>query len=118
MTMKFTKEMQKNSIYENAYQKIKITTGLQEIGQIVENFLTKEQTYKSLMVAVNQKEIECNSYRQKIDNMQKNVSDIAMHDMSDLNSETKSQLNSLRKDFGEIQEKRIEILNKKIKIVT
>lgn len=118
LTLKYNREVQKSSVYEDAYQKIKITTGHQDIATIVENFLTKEQTYKSLMSAVKQKEIECNEYRHKIDQMQKNVENIKVADNLTLNLENQESLKTIRKELTEIFDKKQDLNNKKVKIQT
>jgi hypothetical protein len=68
---------------EEAFQRIKIATGIPEIVDIVANFLTKEQTYEALMRTVNQKEAECAKYKERIDEIQKAVDNSSNRSISD-----------------------------------
>jgi hypothetical protein len=54
-----------------AFQKIKLKTGLQTIEDVIERFLTKETSLKELTENIHQKEESCNSFQQKISDMQK-----------------------------------------------
>ncbi|CAG9318507.1 unnamed protein product [Blepharisma stoltei] len=120
INQRFENERQNSSIYENAYQRIKISTGLQEIGSIVGNFLTKEQTYKELMNAVKVKEAECNVYRRKIDEMQDFVTNFAIQN-SEIPAnlvDVKGEIHNKRKDVIELQAKKVDLQIKKIKIQT
>ena len=59
---KMEKEMQKHAYVEEAFQKIRTATGLSDVNEIVHRFLTREQTYSQLLMAVSENE-------RKIDNL-------------------------------------------------
>lgn len=82
LTKIFDRKVEKSRKFEEAFQKIKIATGIPDITILVENFLTKEQTYDSLMKTVNKKEIECSEYKNKINEIQKNVEMSSNKDVS------------------------------------
>jgi hypothetical protein len=56
LVSKLQKEMNQSSSVEEAFQKIRVTTGLNEINEIVERFLTRELTYSQLVGNVTQTE--------------------------------------------------------------
>lgn len=60
---KLDHEMQKSVAIEEAFQQIKTATGLQDIQEIVEKFLTKEQTYNELLQAVAEAEKKLETLR-------------------------------------------------------
>lgn len=53
---KMEHEMRKTSSVEDAFQKIRAATGLTDVQDIVHKFLTREQTYSQLLVAVAENE--------------------------------------------------------------
>ena len=73
LTKIFERKKEKSQKLEEAFLRIKIATGIPEINSIVENFLTKEQTYEALMRTVSTKEVECSNYKKKIDDLQTGV---------------------------------------------
>lgn len=52
--------MNKHMFVEDAFQKIRTATGLSDVNEIVHRFLTREQTYSELLMAVsdNERKIE------------------------------------------------------------
>jgi hypothetical protein len=58
------KEMKRTFDVEDAFQKIKASTGCSDVQEIVHKFLTREQTYTQLLMAVSENE-------RKIDNLRK-----------------------------------------------
>lgn len=58
---KMEKEMKRTCEIEDAFQKIRASTGLSDVQEIVHKFLTREQTYSQLLMAVSDNE-------RKIDN--------------------------------------------------
>jgi hypothetical protein len=56
------KEMKKHAYVEEAFQKIRTATGLSDVNEIVHRFLSREQTYSQLLMAVSENE-------RKIDNL-------------------------------------------------
>ena len=111
LTKIYERKKEKSKHLEEAFQNIKILTGIPEVALVVENFLTKEQTYVALMVTVNNKENECSKYQKKIDEMQACVNNFANKDINDGTSFS---------DMKRIQEAKIrelfELSNKKFVI--
>ncbi|CAG9333023.1 unnamed protein product [Blepharisma stoltei] len=62
---KLDAEMQKAIGVEQAFQKIRAATGLMDVQEIVERFLTREQTYNQLLNAVSEAEIKLDTLRQQ-----------------------------------------------------
>lgn len=61
---KMEHEMKKNYAIEDAFQKIRTATNLANVNEIVHRFLTREQTYSELLIAVSENE-------RKIENLRK-----------------------------------------------
>lgn len=61
---KMEHEMKKNYAIEDAFQKIRTATNLSNVNEIVHRFLTREQTYSELLIAVSENE-------RKIENLRK-----------------------------------------------
>lgn len=101
LTKIFERKKEKSQKLEEAFQKIKIATGVPEINLIVENFLTKETTYEALMKTVSKKEVECSNYKAKIDQLQAGVNNYANRSASN-----KTELDEQR----EVQELKIREL--------
>ncbi|CAG9329788.1 unnamed protein product [Blepharisma stoltei] len=62
---KLDAEMQKAIGVEQAFQKIRAATGLMDVQDIVERFLTREQTYTQLLNAVSEAEQKLDTLRQQ-----------------------------------------------------
>jgi len=56
------KEMNRHMAVEEAFQNIRTATGFSDVNEIVHRFLTREQTYSQLLMAVSENE-------RKIDNL-------------------------------------------------
>jgi len=52
MRQKMAREMQASAGIDEAFKKIKTFTGVTDVQELVHKFLTKEQTYSELLVAV------------------------------------------------------------------
>lgn len=61
---KMENEMNNNRYIEDAFQKIRTATNLSNVNEIVHRFLTREQTYSELLIAVSENE-------RKIENLRK-----------------------------------------------
>ena len=53
---KMESEMKKYQHVEDAFQKIRTSTGNSDVQEMVTKFLTREQTYAQLLTAVNENE--------------------------------------------------------------
>jgi hypothetical protein len=54
--MKMNKEMKKSSVIEDAFQRIRSQTAINDVQEIVHKYLKREQTYTQLKIAVNEME--------------------------------------------------------------
>lgn len=108
---KMEKEMQDTASIEDAFQKIRSATGLTDVQDIVHKFLTREQTYSQLLVAVAEAE-------HKIDELKKEnefQSNILHNIMIDKDGETK-RLDPEVKNLSDIifgYSKELESLNER-----
>ena len=62
---KMEHEMNKNFYIEDAFQKIRTATNLSNVNEIVHRFLTREQTYSELLIAVSENERKIEDLRMK-----------------------------------------------------
>lgn len=73
----FRKKLAKEKIVFNklneAFMKVKIQTGLQDVEDMIEKFLTQEFNYQELIKNLQIKEIKCEDYKLKILNIQNQV---------------------------------------------
>ena len=72
-SVQFEKEKIKLKIYEDAYMKIKIATGIQDVPSLVEKYFTRESTYTHFAEMVKIKEKELGEYQDKIEILQKQI---------------------------------------------
>lgn len=72
----FDKEQIRYKKYDDAYMKIKLVTGIQEIPVFVDKFLSQESRYTSFTQTVRQKEIQLAEYRNKICTLQDKIDKI------------------------------------------
>ncbi|OMJ94150.1 hypothetical protein SteCoe_2792 [Stentor coeruleus] len=62
---------------DSAFQRVRIKTGLYNIEEVIEKFLTQEANYKALTDNLHRKEVECSEYKKKISEMQEKVASLA-----------------------------------------
>ena len=120
LTRIYERKKEKSKNLEDAFQNVKIFTGIPEIGMVVENFLTKEQTYAELMNTVRKKEVECSNYKKKIDEMQAAVNNFANRDVGEGDSveEMKGLQQDKIRDLLELSQKKFAIENTTSKLKT
>ena len=84
------KEMNKHYYVEDAFQKIRTATGLSDVNEIVHRFLTREQTYSELLMAVSDNE-------RKIENLRKDHETwgAKLHDLQMTDKDSKDQKKSI-----------------------
>jgi len=70
---KLEKDKAQSVEIEEAFQSIKIATGLSDVREIVEKFLTKEQTYSHLVQAVTETEQRVEQLKQAIEDEQQDI---------------------------------------------
>ncbi|KAL4499805.1 hypothetical protein ABPG72_015154 [Tetrahymena utriculariae] len=92
---KMESEMKKYQGIEQAFQKIKASTGVNDAGEIVHKFLNREHTYSHLLISIS-------DYEKRIDTLKKK------------NDELKSQLHRLKQEIFPIE--KLEIKQDKLQI--
>ena len=60
---KMESEMDNHFVVEEAFQKIRTATGFSDVNDIVHRFLTREQTYSQLLMAVSENERKIDTLR-------------------------------------------------------
>ncbi len=63
--MKMNKEMKKSFLIEDAFQRIRSQTAITDVQEIVHKFLTREQTYATLLQAVSEQERKLDQLRKQ-----------------------------------------------------
>jgi hypothetical protein len=118
--LRFEKEQIKWKKYEDAFLKIKIATGIQDIPTLVEKYLTKEQIYSDFLGSVKKKEVELVVYQDKIDNIQRNLDKLnkmGLESLIKIEKSTYDLLHETRKKAIEenLKMKQLSIIQNKIK---
>ena len=119
-TIRFEREQVKWKRYEDAFLRIKLATGVQEIPVLVEKYLTKEQIYTEFLGSVSRKELELADYREKIDEMQENLDKLNESDSPEIfvaDKLQKNELHAIRKQLLEenAKMKHMKLVRNKIK---
>jgi hypothetical protein len=91
---KMEKEMAGHSYIEDAFQKIRTATGLSDVNEIVHRFLTREQTYSQLLMAVSENERKIDNLRVEHENHASRLHDLQMEDSQENTMIPKQQQNS------------------------
>lgn len=86
---KMEKEMDSHSYVEDAFQKIRTATGLSDINEIVHRFLTREQTYSQLLMAVSENERKIDNLRVDHESHAMRLHELKMEDDDDQNTHKK-----------------------------
>ena len=79
LRIKLSKEKIIFNRLNEAFSQVKIKTGLQNIDEAIERFLTHEHNYRELTQNLQSKELECNEYKSKINGMQTKINILADH---------------------------------------
>ncbi len=112
MRKKMEKEMRQSQIIDEAFKSIKTATGVTDVQEMVRKFLTREQTYSQLLMAVSESE-------RKIDKLKKDNEELRgrLHELQiDVNAgaenggsmmdeeiiEMNNNLGNAKKDFSAI----------------
>jgi Na+/phosphate symporter len=101
-TLRFQKEQSNSKKFEDAHLRIKLATGIKDIPLFVEKFLTREKTYREMLLSVKEKEAELNVYKDKIDKMQKEIEKFS-------SGHTEVKLSKLHKELRENLVKKAQI---------
>mmetsp|Transcript_11399 Transcript_11399/g.19234 ORF Transcript_11399/g.19234 Transcript_11399/m.19234 type:complete len:188 (+) Transcript_11399:831-1394(+) len=105
---KMEKEMEKHSYVEDAFQKIRTATGFSDVNEIVHRFLTREQTYSQLLMAVSENERKIDTLRVDHEAHALKLHELQMDDDDENNFKKKTRAD------GQPLTQEIEDLDKKI----
>lgn len=107
-TYRYEREKNNSHRYEEAYQKLKLTTGIFEIPVFVEKFLTKEKSYRETLESVKNKEIELNLFKNKIETIQEGIDKFQLNSSGvHIDLSTKKKLDKKYKELRELNEKKM-----------
>ena len=103
-------EMDSHYVVEDAFQKIRTATGYSDVNEIVHRFLTREQTYSQLLMAVSENERKIDNLRVEHESLGYRLHELQMDD----NPENKEKVSDGKPHSQEIEEldKRIIALTK------
>ncbi|OMJ80029.1 hypothetical protein SteCoe_19800 [Stentor coeruleus] len=99
---------------DEAFQQVRIKTGLYNIEEVIEKFLTQEANYKVLIDNLHKKEIECLEYKEKLSKMQDKV-----NMLNDEKIEKKHEPEIVKKSLNKVlrvKEKLVDIENLYLKL--
>lgn len=115
----FEKEKIKLKKYENAFLKIKIATGIQDIPSLVEKYFTRESTYVHFTGVVKVKETQLVEYQEKIRVLQEKIenADKVMFYNENYLEKNGTDLHELQKKVLEVGSKLKKCLSMKNKII-
>ena len=82
---KMEKEMADHQIVEDAFQQIRTDTGFSDVNEIVHRFLTREQTYSQLLMAVSENERKIDNLRIDHETFGSRLHELQMEDDDDQN---------------------------------
>jgi len=71
-------EMDNHFVVEDAFQKIRTATGYSDVNEIVHRFLTREQTYSQLLMAVSENERKIDNLRVEHEGLGTRLHDLQM----------------------------------------
>ena len=73
---KMDREMKRTYEIEDAFQKIRSSTGLTDVQEIVHKFLTREQTYSQLLMSVSDNERKIDNLRRENENWREKLHEL------------------------------------------
>jgi coiled-coil domain-containing protein 151 len=127
MRKKMEKEMKNSTEIDEAFKAIKTATGVTDVGEMVKKFLSREQTYSSLLLNVSESERkteqlkksndECRSRLQELKIDQEEGGDDGAASESKFHDEDivemRIRINEQQKQFQQLQEryKKVNIVN-------
>jgi hypothetical protein len=94
---KLQSEKQKSTAVEEAFQKIRVITGFNEIGEVVERFLTREQTYMQLVNSASQTEQRLASLRAVNANLEEKIAELRVEGDVDEHAREHREVETLAK---------------------
>jgi phage shock protein A len=120
MKRKMDKEMKRTFEIEDAFQKIRASTGLTDVQEIVHKFLTREQTYSQLLMAVSDNERKIDNLRRENEHWREKLHELQMHQQADETTKKLSpELGALDTKISGLKKQceKAEELNKKVQLV-
>lgn len=101
---KLNKDKAQSIEIEEAFQSIKTATGLSDVREVVEKFLTKEQTYSRLMLAVTETEQRVENLKQAIEEEQQDIRhfEVSEHKLSEV-ADAKAIDQQILQELKEVQ---------------
>lgn len=120
---KMEKEMKRTYEIEDAFQKIRSSTGLTDVQEIVHKFLTREQTYSQLLMAVSDNERKIDNLRRENEHWRENLQTLQIHQADESAGNKRGplspELNGLDIKIIGLKKKceKAEDLNKKVQLV-
>lgn len=129
MRKKMEKEMRQSQSIDEAFKSIKTATGVTDVQEMVRKFLTREQTYSQLLMAVSESERKIDKLKKDNEELRGRLHELQI-DVTDGNNaggtgtsmmdeeiiELNTTVSNVKKDYSSIQEKfkRINIVNDQI----
>lgn len=116
----FEKEKIKYKVYEDAYARIKLATGISDVPQFVDKFLSQEVRYYEFVNAVKDKEAQMQSIKNNIGKMQKMIDDIKDENKLALDNESSAsapnayRLTQKKLIDSLVKYKRLRVIKKKV----
>lgn len=111
---KMEKEMNNHYYVEDAFQKIRTATGISDVNEIVKRFLSREQTYSQLLMAVSDNERKIDNLRVDHESHASRLHELQMEDDED----EKNTLKKKARDDGHPFTPEIDQLDKQIVVLS
>ena len=108
---KMDKEMKRTSQFEKAFQEIRAATGYSDVQDIVQKFLTREQTYAQLLYSVGEQEEKIDGLRQDNEIWLEKLQDLQIH-QAELNVATNRSTSSFAPELNQLDNKMQELTKK------
>ena len=100
--------METHAYVEEAFQKIRTATGLSDVNEIVHRFLTREQTYSQLLMAVSENERKIDNLRVDHETHATKLHELQMEDDEETNNfskKTRTDGGPFTPQIGELDKK-------------
>jgi len=127
MRKKMEKEMKESSVIDDAFKAIKTATGVTDVQEMVRKFLTREQTYSQLLMAVSDNERKIDNLRRENEHWREKLHELQMHQADNDNPAKKQgpgavispELSALDTKLATLRRQceKAEDLNKRVQLV-
>jgi hypothetical protein len=78
MKKKMEKEMKASASIDEAFKSIKTATGVTDVQEMVQKFLTREQTYSQLLVSISESEAKIDLLKRENENLRQRLNELQM----------------------------------------